>query len=247
MKVCSACGKEKDEGEFGNCVCYKDGVCRACKSCRKAYQKEYRKDNKKKLAARKKKYQQDNKERRATYEKEYRQNNKGKIATYKKKYHQDNKEKIAAFKKKYHREHKEEKTAYNKKYCQENREKIVAGRKKYYQNHKEKIKEYSQTPAGKATASRTRHKRRAQRLGAGYEKFDSIEIFERDGWRCQRCHKKVRPDFNCYHSLYPNLDHIVCLANGGNHSRKNTQLLCRQCNMKKHNNDSFEQTKLFGI
>jgi len=168
-----------------------------------------------------KEYYQNNKENVVIKTKQYKQNNKEKISTQKKNYRQDNKKQIATYKKEYYGNNKE----------------VIL----------ERIKKYNQTSAGKTASLRSRHKRRAQKLNAEYEKFSHLEIFERDNWRCQKCHKKVRSDKNPCHDRFPNIDHIISLSNGGSHTRKNTQLLCRQCNMIKNNKDSNQQLRLFGV
>ena len=63
--------------------------------------KEYKEDNKEKIAETRKKWRKDNKEKIAEYDKIYRENNKEKIAEYNKKYdkkyRENNKEKIAEY------------------------------------------------------------------------------------------------------------------------------------------------------
>ena len=163
-------------------------------------------------------------------------------------YEQDHKEEIAARKKAY-RQRPDIKAAV-KQYRLDRKEKISKQVKQYYNNHKEKIltlaKQYRQTPNGKVVDKKRRHKRRAQIAGVKYENFNPIKIFERDDYRCQLCGKKTRPDYNCFHSLYPNLDHIVPLNKGGAHTKKNTQCLCRLCNMVKHDTGKGDQLRLFG-
>lgn len=80
---------------------------------------------------------------------------------------------------------------------------------------------------GKAT-------RRARKRGVHYESFDPREIFERDGWICQLC--GVRTPRRLCGSLAeraPAMDHIVPLALGGEHTKRNGQCLCRRCNQRK--------------
>ena len=80
---------------------------------------------------------------------------------------------------------------------------------------------------GKAT-------RRARKRGVHYESFDPREIFERDGWICQLC--GVRTPRRVCGSLAeraPVMDHIVPLALGGEHTKRNGQCLCRRCNQRK--------------
>jgi 5-methylcytosine-specific restriction endonuclease McrA len=84
-----------------------------------------------------------------------------------------------------------------------------------------------------ATRRIHKHVRRARIKGATTEAFSPWEIFRRDGWKCQICHRLVRTDVDPNHDLYPNLDHVIPLAKGGAHSRANTQCTCRKCNISK--------------
>jgi 5-methylcytosine-specific restriction endonuclease McrA len=74
-------------------------------------------------------------------------------------------------------------------------------------------------------------KRRAVERGIAAERFDPFEIFNRDGWRCHICGvktpKRLRGTFE---DNAPELDHIIPLAAGGEHSRRNTACSCRKCN-----------------
>lgn len=78
------------------------------------------------------------------------------------------------------------------------------------------------------------HRRRARLYGVKHERFDKMEVFERDGWKCRLC------GCDCPRSLTgttqpnaPELDHIVTFARGGEHVKSNTQLACRRCNQRK--------------
>lgn len=81
---------------------------------------------------------------------------------------------------------------------------------------------------GKAT-------RDARERGNGhYESFDPFDVFKRDKWICQLCHIKTpRKLRGTIEDNAPELDHIIPLAQGGEHSMRNTQCLCRKCNGKK--------------
>ncbi|AKR55715.1 hypothetical protein XM25_07875 [Devosia sp. H5989] len=78
------------------------------------------------------------------------------------------------------------------------------------------------------------------------EAVNPLLVFERDRWTCKLCGRKtpkrlrgtVKPDA-------PELDHIVPLALGGEHSYRNTQCACRQCNSAK-GATAMGQTLLFG-
>lgn len=76
--------------------------------------------------------------------------------------------------------------------------------------------------------------RRARVRDAERERFDPVEVLERDRWRCHICGvttpKRLRGTFD---DRAPELDHIVPLAAGGEHSRRNTACACRKCNLAK--------------
>lgn len=63
---------------------------------------------------------------------------------------------------------------------------------------------------------------------------DPIRVFERDAWKCQLCGtrapKRLRGTTD---ALAPELDHIIPLAAGGQHTYENTQCSHRSCNMAK--------------
>jgi len=151
--------------------------------------------------------------------------------------------------KQHSQDHKAEITARKKQYYQDNKAEIAARGKRYRKDNKQKIsdrqKRYSQTEAGKATSRKAWQKRRALKRGATVKNFNPIKVLERDRYVCQNCGRKTRPDFNQWHPLYPNLDHIVPLSLGGDHSKANTQCLCRECNMTKHNTGKGDQLRLF--
>lgn len=90
------------------------------------------------------------------------------------------------------------------------------------------------------------HKHRARHFGCKYESVNPIKVFERDKWHCQLCGKKLnRQDRGTIQDNAPELDHIIPLSKGGEHSYRNTQCACRKCNIDKGNN-IVGQTRLFG-
>jgi len=148
--------------------------------------------------------------------------------------------------KKYREDHKVEILAWDKEYRNNHKAEIVAYHKEHAVHLAKYQKEYHQTPAGKAANIKGYHKRRALKLKTIVENFNPNTILERDGYRCQLCRKKTRPDYNRFHPLFPNLDHIVPLNKGGPHTKKNTQCLCRQCNLEKNSTGNGDQLRLFG-
>jgi 5-methylcytosine-specific restriction endonuclease McrA len=98
------------------------------------------------------------------------------------------------------------------------------------------------TETRKAAAQR----RRAAKRGATAEKFTPLEIFERDGWRCGICGRKVNRDLAWPHPKSASLDHVEPLSRGGEHSRANTRLAHLDCNIQRGNRGGDEQLSLVG-
>ncbi len=91
-----------------------------------------------------------------------------------------------------------------------------------------------------------KHIHRARKYRVHYETVNPIKVFMRDGWRCQSCRVRTPQELRGKNQPQsPELDHIVPLSRGGEHSYRNTQLLCRACNMAK-SNKVIGQTLLFG-
>jgi len=89
-------------------------------------------------------------------------------------------------------------------------------------------------------------KQRARNRSATVENVDPFKVFDRDDWRCQFCKVKTpRRLRGTYKPNAPELDHIIPLSCGGEHSYRNTQCLCRACNAQKSNNP-LGQLRLFG-
>jgi 5-methylcytosine-specific restriction endonuclease McrA len=155
----------------------------------------------------------------------------------------------------YNLEHKQYHATWTKQYYEKNKELICKNTRQYKKDNRDKVKKrnriyiltYCQTEKYKVSHRESERKRKAIKRGAKrIESFSSKEVFDRDGYVCQLCGKKTRPDFkNTSHPLYPNLDHIVPLSLGGGHTRMNTQCLCHQCNIEKYNNGTGDQLRMF--
>lgn len=77
-------------------------------------------------------------------------------------------------------------------------------------------------------------RRRSRQRETGTERFSPVEIFERDGWRCQLCSRPTPCRLRGTHDPQaPELDHIEPLSLGGPHTRANVQTSCRACNVEK--------------
>ena len=87
--------------------------------------------------------------------------------------------------------------------------------------------------------------RRARVREGGYERVDPHDVYERDGWRCGICGKKVRKELRYPHPRSVSLDHIVPVSLGGLHNRSNVQCSHLDCNLRKSNR-GVDQLLLFG-
>lgn len=97
------------------------------------------------------------------------------------------------------------------------------------------VQRYCGEPCRKRVSDRKRnHLRRVLTKGDEAESFDPLEVLARDGWRCHICGVKTPKRLRGTTDLRaPELDHIIPLALGGEHSRKNTACSCRRCNLVK--------------
>ena len=198
---------------------------------KKAYMKQWRADNKEKIKAYKKQWLIDNSES----EKQYREDNKEKAKAYIKQWGIDNKEKKRAYDKQWCVDNPEKRKAYEKRWYKDNKEKARASRKQWGADNPDILREYNQ-------------KRRAKKRSAFVETVDTKMIFEREGGRCRICTRKLSLETKWPNPLFASTDHIVPLSVGGEHSYKNTQLACLECNMKKGNRTvpGGEQLFMFG-
>ena len=85
----------------------------------------------------------------------------------------------------------------------------------------------------RTSASAARHERRMRMDKANSEKFDPMEIYERNGWVCMLCREPVDKSLKWPHELSASLDHTLPLVAGGLHTRDNCQLAHLICNVRK--------------
>lgn len=83
------------------------------------------------------------------------------------------------------------------------------------------------------SSSTASHGRRVRLAEATIERFDPLEVFERDGWICQLCGEPVDQAAKHPDLMGPSLDHVIPLIAGGDHSRANSQLAHWICNVRK--------------
>lgn len=99
-----------------------------------------------------------------------------------------------------------------------------------YQRRCEVCRDARQRVTMRAGRLARKHRERA----ATVERFDPLEVLRRDEWRCHICRRRTpESKRGTYADDAPELDHIVPLAKGGDHSRANTACACRRCNIAK--------------
>ena len=87
-------------------------------------------------------------------------------------------------------------------------------------------------------------KRRA--IYAKGEDINHLEIFDRDGWICFVCNKKIDRHRRFPDLMAATLEHIVALKDGGTHTADNTTCSHAACNfarngsLPKHFKDTME-------
>lgn len=91
----------------------------------------------------------------------------------------------------------------------------------------------------KAHSNKSRY--RARKRGAWVEDVDRAVVFERDRWVCGICGERIPKSATYPDLLSPSIDHVIPLAEGGEHSYANVQAAHFSCNSSKQNHGSGEQ------
>ena len=99
---------------------------------------------------------------------------------------------------------------------------------------------------GRRLARKNTALRRARPRGLPTEAFSHEEIFERDGYICGLCGKRVSRTLRFPHPRSASLDHILPASLGGAHVRSNVQCAHLGCNSAKNNRPQGEQLLLVG-
>ena len=98
--------------------------------------------------------------------------------------------------------------------------------------------------------SRACSRRSGRRRQGRFQVPDRVRqaIYERDGWKCQLCGKRVGKKYHPSHERAPTLDHIIPQSVGGSDDPSNLQLAHRICNSIKNATvwQDGEQLRLVG-
>lgn len=163
--------------------------------------------------------------------KKWKKANREKVLESQKKYREDNKELLKEKNKQYINENKEKRAETTKKYREKNKEKVLEYNREYRLTHKEEIHQYYLSRKGdedyKEVSRAAVRNRRARRnyIEGKITKKEWLDLLEKYGNKCLKC---GRTDVKL------ELDHVIPLALGGEHSINNAQPLCRSCNGGKH-------------
>lgn len=109
-----------------------------------------------------------------------------------------------------------------------NKERILKERKKYYEANLEVIKKYKSdyTRNNREKVREAGARRRAKLRRSFVESVDYSVIYERDGGICHICNTFVHPD-------ELDMDHVIPINRGGEHSYNNIKVSHGICNRRK--------------
>lgn len=92
---------------------------------------------------------------------------------------------------------------------------------------------------------RTKYSRRRARILLGHaETVKAHVVFERDGWKCHLCHKRIGRAYKAPHPKSATIDHIIPLSLGGTHEYANVAAAHFICNVRKSNTGHGDQLAL---
>lgn len=87
---------------------------------------------------------------------------------------------------------------------------------------------------------------RCRRGGGTWELVHRRKVFERDGWTCYLCGRRVLRNAAVPNARAATIDHVIPLASGGDHSYANTRCAHFECNWRKADRPLGEQLMLVG-
>lgn len=137
---------------------------------------------------------------------------------------------------------------YRRKYRALNADEINAYKRAQYAKDSEKYRERSRKWAKDNPHKHNinSHNYRARQAEAIVEKFDILEVFERDNYICYLCGKLTDPNLQPWDELRTVLEHKIPLSRGGSHSLDNCATACARDNSRKKDKTVEEYLALVG-
>ena len=242
-KRCCTCKQEMPLSDFHKDKRRQDGHKGTCKQCLQLLKKQYRQENKEKLAEYYRLYYQANKDKLIECHLRYAQANKDKVAEYSRRYYQKNKEKIEKTKRKYELANKEEIARKKREYEIANRDRFAERRSRSRQRrdqaHKvelvERGRRWRQENPDKVREYKRNRRARKRGNGGRVTANEWESVLDRFNGKCAKCGSAENI----------HMDHVVPLAKGGRHSVDNVQPLCATCNMRKHTKTEDYRGKMY--
>ena len=97
-------------------------------------------------------------------------------------------------------------------------------------------------------ARRGRGGHRTRHTGARRERYDDAYVFERDGWRCHICERKIRKNLKWPHPWSASVDHLIPCGrrDKGPDTIDNVRAAHLRCNLSKGRRAANDQLMLVG-
>ncbi len=211
-KFCTGCKQRKPLGDFAS------GES-SCRACRKAYNRQHRQNNSDRLHAQKKAYYETHKEQYAAYGRYWN------AAHVEQRRYNERKNRLA---------HLERERARG-------REKAARRAARDPDRSRVQSRRWRAEHPDRAHAIDAR-KRAVRSAAPIVDRVNRMVVADRDCWTCQICGEPIDPTLTYPDPGYLNIDHIVPLSRGGEHSYANCQATHAQCNAVKHDKIPVEET-----
>lgn len=163
----------------------------------------------------------------------YRDANKKRDSEQKKIYYKNNKEIILKRQAAAYKKDPEKILQRGRRWHKKNKESVTVRKDRYYKQHKDVYR------------ARTR-KRRAQRLGNGYEPYTEIQVLEKYGTDCYLCNIPIDLNAPRWTGLPGwekglHIEHVIAIDNGGPDTLANVRPAHGLCNIQKSNKEIYEK------
>lgn len=220
-KPCSKCKLSKPISMFSRNKNNKDGLKFQCKDCDRI-----------EIAAHRKKYP----ELAIAYRADYYKKNSNSIKTKKREEYAKSPDKYKKITRDWYSENRGIALQYAKSYREKNLTKVKDALALWRIKNKEWTSAYSKIYAMKnieAVRNNWRLRRARKRNSHGsHTASDVLSMLISQKYKCACCKTGIRKRYH--------VDHVIALANGGSNDKKNLQLLCPTCNLRKGAKDPIE-------